>query len=60
MFKKDCVIDKDRLSNWVNIIKKEFSNWTDNQINQINSFFFTTTVTSILFFKRFRIILIVI
>ena len=36
VFKKDRVIDKDGLPSWVNIIKKEFSNLRDDQINQIS------------------------
>ena len=36
IFKKVRAIDKDRIPNWVNIIKNEFSNWTDNQINSFS------------------------
>ena len=34
-FKKDRFIDKNKLSNWVNIINKEFYQLNADQINQL-------------------------
>ena len=35
IFKKDKFIDKNKLSNWVNIINKEFYELNTDQINQL-------------------------